>query len=113
LKGLTGGFPGRFYVMPYYVKVQEYSNIESRDLWEYQLALSPEQVRRLVMHAWETRSTHFDYFFFTRNCSYYLLTLLEAAAPELHLIDQFPGHVIPSDTVRAVLKQPGLVVRTT
>lgn len=111
-KGVTGGFPGRFYVLPYYMKVQEYSNIESRDLWEYQLALSPEQVRRLVMHAWETRSTHFDYFFFTRNCSYYLLTLLEAAVPELHLIDQFPGSVIPSDTVRAVLKQPGLVVRT-
>ena len=104
LKGLTGGFPGRFYVMPYYVKVQEYSNIESRDLWEYQLSLSPEQVRRLVMHAWETRTTRFDYYFFTRNCSYQLLTLLEVADPSLHLSDQFHGAVIPADTVRAVLR---------
>ncbi|MES1207352.1 MAG: DUF4105 domain-containing protein, partial [Pseudomonadota bacterium] len=112
LKGLTGGFPGRFYVMPYYVKVQEYSNIESRDLWEYQLSLSPEQVRRLVMHAWETRTTRFDYYFFTRNCSYQLLMLLEVADPSLHLSDQFHGAVIPADTVRAVRAWPGLVQRT-
>ena len=112
LKGLTGGFPGRFYVMPYYVKVQEYSNIESRDLWEYELSLSPEQVRRLVMHAWETRTTRFDYYFFTRNCSYQLLTLLEVADPSLHLSDQFHGAVIPADTVRAVRAWPGLVRRT-
>ncbi|HET6284630.1 MAG TPA: DUF4105 domain-containing protein [Polyangia bacterium] len=109
LKGTAGLFPGRFYVMPYYVKVQEYSNMESRDLWEYPLTLSPAQVQRLVMHAWETRSTYFDYYFFTRNCSYQLLTLLEAADPSLHLIDQFGGTVIPSDTVRAVLAQPNLV----
>ena len=44
LKGVTGGFAGRFYVMPYYVKVQEYSNMESRDLWEYELTLSRAQV---------------------------------------------------------------------
>jgi hypothetical protein len=111
VKGLTGMFPGRFYVMPYYVKVQEYSNIESRDLWEYELSLTPEQVRRLVMHAWETRTTQFNYYFFTRNCSYQLLSLLEVADPSLHLTDQFPGAVIPSDTVRAVLAAPGLVRR--
>lgn len=110
-KGVAGLFPGRFYVMPYYVKVQEYSNIESRDLWEYELALSPEQARRLVMHAWETRWTQFSYYFFTRNCSYQLLSLLEVANPELHLTEQFGGVVVPADTIRAVLAQPGLVRR--
>ena len=74
--------------MPYYVKVQEYSNMESRDLWEYELTLSAAQVSRLVMHAWETRATHFDYYFFSRNCSYQLLALLEAADPDLHLIER-------------------------
>lgn len=109
VKGLTGGFKGHFYVMPYYVKVQEYSNMESRDLWEYQLSLTREQVDRLVQHAWETRSTYFDYYFISENCSYQLLTLLEVAAPELHLVDGFDGRVIPADTIRAVLEQPGLV----
>jgi hypothetical protein len=83
--------------------------MESRDLWEYELALEPDQVERLVAHAWETRTTHFDYFFMSENCSYFLLGLLEAAVPRLHLEDRFPGFVVPADTVRAVLAVPGLV----
>lgn len=114
IKGVLGGFRGYFYMMPAYVKIQEYSNIESRDLWEYELSLTAEQAERMVQHAWETRSTHFDYFFFSENCSYFLLGLLEAARPSLHLSEQFTGSVIPMDTVRAILAVPGLVktVRT-
>lgn len=109
-KGLAGGFPGHYYLMPYYVKVQEYSNLESRDLSEYQLALSPTATERLVAHVWELRSTYFDYFFLTENCSYALLTLLEAAEPRLHLVERLGGpHVIPADTVRIILKEKGLV----
>jgi hypothetical protein len=111
IKGVSGGFPGRFTVLPYYVKVQEYSNMESRDLWEYELSLPQPTVDRLVAHTWELRSTQFGYFFFTRNCSYQLLTLLEAADPDLHLVDGFWARVIPADTVRVVLAQQGLVRR--
>src|SRR5688572_14476038 len=75
-KGVAGGFKGRFNTMPYYMKIQEYSNMESRDLWEYELALTPTQIERLVAHAWETGSTHFDYYFLSENCSYFLLGLL-------------------------------------
>jgi hypothetical protein len=31
--GITGGFEGRFASFPYYMKVQEYGNLESRDPW--------------------------------------------------------------------------------
>ncbi len=109
LLGLTGGFEGHYYVMPFYVKIQEYSNYESRDLWEYQLALTPAESERLVEHVWETRSTYFNYYFMTENCSYFLLELLEAARPSLHLSERFHGPVIPTETVRAVLSVPGLV----
>lgn len=108
-KGVFGGFRGHFYVMPFYVKIQEYSNLESRDLWEYELTLTRAESERLVEHAWETRSTHFDYYFFTENCSYFLLSLLEAARPSLRLAEAFSGAVIPADTVRAILDVPGLV----
>ena len=108
-KGLFGGFAGHFYVMPYYVKIQEYSNIESRDLWEYELALDQMQTERLVEHTWETRSTHFNYYFLTENCSYFLLELLEVADPGLRLSERFHGPVIPAETLRAVLSVAGLV----
>lgn len=108
-KGLFGGYPGRFSTTPFYIKVQEYTNLESRDLWEYHLSFSAAQLDRLVMHLWELGSTHFDYYFLSENCSYQLLPLLEIADPSLHLTDALRPWVIPIDTVRLLLEQPGLV----
>ncbi len=109
VKGLFGAFPGRFSVSRYHRKVREYGDIENRDIWEYQLTLNPEETRRLLMHVWELRSAHFDYFFHRENCSYQLLSLIEVARPSLTLTDQFSLQAIPSDTVRAVTTAPGLL----
>ncbi len=109
LYGLSGFFKGTFTTLPYYYKVREYADFESRDLWEYDLALSREEVDRLVEHLWELSSTHFDYYYLTENCSYHMLTLLEAAAPRLNLIDRVPLWVIPTDTLKAALQEEGLI----
>jgi len=109
--GITGGFEGRFASFPYYMKVQEYGNLESRDLWEYDLHFSQDQIDRLLRHLWELGNTYFRYYFFQENCSYHILSLLEVADPDLHLTDQFTFTVIPSDTVRLITQQPGLVAR--
>lgn len=107
INGLFGGYPGTFSIMPYYLKVREYSDMENRDVWEYELNLSPEEVDRLLMHAWELGPIYFDYYFFDENCSYYLLELLEAARPDLDLTSKFRWWAIPSDTVREIVKQIG------
>jgi hypothetical protein len=107
-KGIFGGYPGHFSTIPYYLKVQEYRDIENRDIWEYQLDLTQEQVRHLLMHTWELGNAYFDYFFFDENCSYHILSLVEAATPSIHLLDQFRFYTIPVDTVRLLTKS-GLV----
>lgn len=112
IKGIFGGFKGYFSTPPYYLKVQEYRDIENRDIWEYRLQFSESQVRRLLEHAWELGSAYFDYFFFKENCSYHILSLLEYADPTLHLTDQFHMWTVPADTVRLVAAQPGLVKDT-
>lgn len=109
-KGLMGGYPGLFSLMPYREKITEYSRMENRDLWEYRLNLTPEETGRMLEHVWELRQVRFDYFFFDENCSYRLLELLEIARPGLELTDQFPLTAIPADTVRAV-KDAGLIER--
>lgn len=106
--GLTGGYPGVFSLMPYYDKVKEYSDMENRDLWEYQLAFTPDELQRLLDHLWELRGVEFPYYFLTRNCSYQLLALFEVARPGLALRRDFPLQAIPSDTVRRVWQEPGL-----
>jgi len=107
--GLTGGYRGRFSTMPYYAKVQEYNNLESRDLWEYALTLDPAAVDRMLRHLWELGNATLAYYFLNRNCSYELLPVLEVADPSLHLIDRFWFKAIPTDTLRMILQQPGLV----
>lgn len=109
IKGLTGLYPGAFGVMPYYKKVKDYSAIENRDIWEFQLSLTQPEIRRMLWHLWELKRAEFDYYFFDENCSYQLLSLLQAARPSLHLTDQFIYQAIPSDTLRVVAASPGLI----
>lgn len=107
--GIAGGFKGNFSTIPYYIQVQKYSDMENRDIWEYRLGFTEEQIKRMLMHAWELGNTDFTYYFFNKNCSYQLLPLLEVADPELHLTDSFQYWAIPSDTVRLIVAEPGLV----
>ncbi|QLL12660.1 Lnb N-terminal periplasmic domain-containing protein [Pseudomonas chlororaphis] len=107
-KGLMGGYPGLFALVPYQEKLSEYRSLENRDLWEYRLNLTQAETERMVEHVWELKQIKFDYFFFDENCSYRLLELLQVARPSLRLTGQFPLTAIPTDTVKAV-KEAGLV----
>lgn len=108
-KGLFGGFKGTFSIFPYYVKVQEYNNLDSRDLWEYELNFNDDQMNYFLLHLWELGGNYFDYYYFQENCSYHILSLLEVADPKLHLTDSFTFQVIPGDTVKVLTRYPGLI----
>lgn len=101
-KGVFGGYPGNFSILPYYLKVKEYRDWESRDVWEFKLNLTEAETRQLVRHVWELKDVQFDYYFLKENCSYRTLELLDAVRPDTHLHDQFAHWAIPVDTVRAV-----------
>ncbi len=111
--GIAGRFKGKFDIQPYYKLVRTYSDLESRDIWEYRLKLSAPQLKRLLEHVWELRGIEFDYYFFRENCAWQLLTLLEAADPELRLSDEFALWTLPADTIRLLTRQPGLVEEVT
>jgi len=110
-KGLFGGYPGKFSIAPYYIKVKEYSDIENRDIWEYKLNFTLEEIKQLLRHVWEMRTAYFDYYFLDENCSYQLLSLLEVARPSLRLTDRFSWWAIPGETIRAVV-EAGLLRET-
>lgn len=103
-RGILGGYPGLFSMQPYYEKIQEYSRLENRDIWEYPLLLNPAQIDILLAHTWELRNINFDYYFFDENCSFRLLELLEVALPELDLTSMFANAAMPVDTVRVVVE---------
>lgn len=107
-KGIFGGYPGITSIQPYYEKIRLYSDIEHRDLWEYQLNLTQPEVDMMLAHTWEIRERNFDYYFFDENCAYRLLALIDVARPGTGLLDEVSTHAIPSDTVRWVVDR-GLV----
>lgn len=108
VKGILGGFPGRFSRMPYFLKLREYADLESRDLWEYPLDLSQEQVNNLVLHLWEMDQTYFSYFYFSENCSYHILRAIEAISGK-PASSHLKFFVTPLDTIFA-LHDAGLLL---
>ncbi len=101
IKGLFGFYPGRFSVIPYYYKIREYSDHEFRDIWDYDLNLSLSQTEAVIDHIWELGTAHFDYFYFTENCSYHILGLLNVAYEQVDLLAHLsPLYVLPIDTVK-------------
>lgn len=76
-KGLFGGYNGGFSHAEYYFHNQNYGELELRDLWEYELNLTPEQVDFILAHTWEVMGKEYQYFFLNKNCSFRLGELLE------------------------------------
>lgn len=99
-KGLTGQYPGEYSLMPYYRKVKEYGDFESRDLWEYELALDEQETQFLVKHIWELKHVKFPYYFIQDNCAYRLLGLIDLVKPNLNLQQKFKWSAIPMQTLK-------------
>jgi hypothetical protein len=62
----------------------------------------------MFRHIWELNGTRSYYYFFTENCSYNMLWLLEAGRPSLNLRKHFTYQVIPLETVH-VAKEEGII----
>ena len=70
LKGVFGGYEAGFTTNRYYFHNHHYGDNELRDLWEYELALTPGEVALLVAHSWELLGKRYTYYFVKQNCAY-------------------------------------------
>lgn len=111
VKGIGGMFVGRFRVSPYDTMLREYATIAARDVWEYELALTPAEIRLFLAHLWELQNARIDYGYTGENCAYRLAAAIDAAAPRLDLVGSLGPMVMPVDVVRAANDEPGLVRR--
>ena len=109
-KGFFGGYKGTYSLSPYYEKIKEYRDLEERDIWEYDLNFTKEETQQMLRHIWEVELNYSWYYFFTQNCSYKMLWIMESAREGLNLRKYFNFHVIPSETVRASVDE-GLVTK--
>ncbi len=100
LKGLFGHYPGVFSMLPFHQKMIEYTNLEGRDLWEYQLKLNPEQIDLILNHLLEIDGIKSPYYFISENCSQAILDLLSIVYFNAELSEHFKVATFPLDSVK-------------
>ena len=103
-KGLFGFYKGYFTVAPFYLKIKEYSGIEGRDLWEYELEGKREYIYLLKLHLWELKDIYSYYYFFHENCSTEVFYLLNFLNPEDRFELKTPW-TVPLDTVKLLIEK--------
>ena len=101
LKGLFGGYPGTFTSLAFYQHLHEYNEQDARDLWEYRLNLSREQVEMLAALSWEMMTTRRSYYFLRQNCAYEIARLLETVTGT-RLVPSSKPWVLPVDILERV-----------
>ena len=104
LKGLMGYYRGYYAVAPFFEKIKEYSGIEGRDLWEYELEVKPELMTLLKLHIYELTKTYQYYYFFSENCSSEVFYLLRILYPEKAL-SLNTSWTVPVDTLRVLFRE--------
>lgn len=103
LKGLFGAFKGVINVKPFYQTMKEYSKIESRDMWEYELNFDKDEIDSIVNHLWELyANTNFDYYFFDENCTSVLARILDLVSVDISYSENMSGYSLPTELVKTL-----------
>ena len=76
-KGIFGGYEAGFSDKYFYTQDLVYSNTEFRDIWDYELNISKEEQKLLLLHLWEIVGKKFKYYFLDKNCGYRVSQILE------------------------------------
>ena len=99
-KGVFGLYDGFYSAMPYYKMTNNYNNLESRNIWEYKTNYTKQEVEYFTKHIWELIQTRTPYYFFDKNCSYYVLDALNILKPEIKLVNEKSLRTIPIETIK-------------
>lgn len=75
--GIFGGYNAGFTAADFFFHKNNYSELELRDLWEYELNLRQEQIDELVAHLWDLHGATIDYYFFSDNCAFRMSEILD------------------------------------
>lgn len=91
--------------------LQEYSDVDHRDIWEYPLNLTEPEIRSMMLHIHELDSIAFDYYF-DENCSYMLFFLRGGTTRKVMLSERVHRWLIPLDSIRMIHDQ-GMIAGVT
>lgn len=109
-RSMLGSYAGVMEFYDYDEKRDVYLMDDERDIWEYRLNLTQEEVVQIMRHVWETKNVKRPYFFTHDNCATEILRLIDVVRGS-ELRRQAGKVVIPNEVAR-LLNSQGLVSDT-
>ncbi len=79
--GIFGGYSAVFERQQFFRHMSKYGEEDLRDVWEYELDLSQDELKLILAHTWELQSAQLTYYFFRENCAYQIAKLLALVSP--------------------------------
>lgn len=83
-ESIIKGMPGYFILRPYEKQISSYINNEERNIWEYRLNLSKEQLTLIYYHLWELKDINLTYFFTGFNCATIIEDILSISSESFY-----------------------------
>lgn len=105
IKSTFGGFAGGIEFLNFEQKQNEYLIDNERDIWQYQLDLTPEQITQILRHIWETKDVARPYFFTHNNCATEIVRLVDVVREDKDISKAVGNIVIPAKIARILDKQ--------
>lgn len=85
IKVVIGKLKGHFVLSGFDEYRENYNTLENRDIWEYSLNLSKDEMETLMYRIWELKYIDANYHFFSINCASIIEYWLKAARPDIRL----------------------------
>lgn len=104
------GMKGVFSLLPYREQVQRYLEVEDRNVWEYELALSEKNKLLMYYHIWELKDLQMRYLFTGYNCATVIYNILSLSSEDF-LRNTNRLWITPKDVVKEAYRN-NLIVGT-
>ena len=98
-KGLRGKFESGYSFTPFSLKDYEYRLGEFRDLIEFSLNLTSDEINNMMLHFYEIKDYKEDYYFLSHNCGSELIKLIDIAKYDSDISTKLQKIVIPINTI--------------
>lgn len=112
IKSVVGAYDSGLEFLNYEQKKNDYIIKDERDIWQYEMDLSPQEVRQILRHLWETKDISRPYFFTHDNCATEIVRLIDVVRADKDIARDMGKIVIPAK-VAQILQKHGMVRQTT
>lgn len=112
---MISGKQGYFSLSPYKEKLERYSEIENRNVWEYEIDTNNFTRQLIQYHFFELKQTNLTYFFGDYNCAtltQFVLAITTNKTPESLFFGVTPTDVVKQTKNDGAIKSTSLIAAT-